>query len=822
MKKILICFFTVILTISSLFSQEEKTIPDIEKIYVHTDRNTYVAGESLWYKAYMVYAYNNILYNHSNILYVELISSDSKIMLRNTTKLLGGLGHGDFKLTDAAGIKPGKYQIRAYTNWTRNFEKDFVFKKDIEVLDVFNEFSETTNDTLAGNSEKNKINNTVSEKETFKVDFFPEGGSLIQDVPSIVAFKAIDAYGNPLKVQGEIYDSNNELVTFFISVHDGMGMFQLQPKAGKTYYAKIKTANYADIEVPLPKADLKGILLSYNDIKGRSVITIKTNESTRLEHVEKPVTLRYKSRGLLYFEEKIELSSTKLLLELPKAELPEGISQITLFDGFLKPQSERLVYVEKNKNLKVNLTLDKAFYKAQEQVTLKIASTDSSGVAVPASYSLAVTDLNGSKDLNNNESSISSYFLMESDIKGKVHNAGYYFNTKNPARLQHLDLLLLTQGWRDFLWKQQRKVIKDPDFKLEKGISISGRVKHLFLPKPIVGNTISLTVFNKGVNSLTEITDTLGLFKFENLDIIGRARVILTTKNKRGKKNGMFVLDSIFKAPMYVSAPMPKVSNVKFSPEIKSVKQNIYKKYTEFNVMPENVLNEIEVTGKKVKASEDINIHSKMMNGYEVDDKSPKFSSIFELLEYAIPTLDVGNREVIKFARNGGGALILIDKNRLLDPQQEGSDMIISMLTDIQPEDVLKIEYDNSAISTMIYGNQGQYGSIKIYTKHNSNSNFGNINSKEAYQTINKWVKGYNEGRVFYSPNLKNIADSKDKNASIRNTLYWNPYIHPDKTGVSIINYYNTRVETHVKLTLEGITASGIPVVVKTTYAIEK
>ena len=821
MKKILICFFTVILTTSILFSQEKSTIPDIEKTYIHTDRSKYVAGESLWYKAYTVYAYNNFLFNHSGILYVELISSDSKIILRNTTKLIGGLGHGDFKLTDAAGVKPGKYQIRAYTNWTRNFGKDFVFKKDIEVLDVFNEVTEISSEATVTNSEANNIDSAASEKETLKVQFFPEGGSLIQDVLSVVAFKAVDAYGNPIKVQGKVYDSNNELVTFFMSVHDGMGVFQLQPETGKTYYAKITATDYPDIEVSLPAADSKGILLSYSDIKGRSIITIKTNEATRLEHAEKPITLHYKSRGLLCFEEKLELSSTKLLLELPRTELPEGISQITLFDGDLKPQSERLVYVEKSKNVKVGLTTDKISYKIQEKVIVNITSTDNSGAVVPASYSLAVTDLNGSKNLNNNESNISSYFLMESDIKGKVHNAGYYFDVNNSARLQHLDLLLLTQGWRDFLWKKERNVVDNPDFKVEKGISISGRVKHLFLPKPIVGNTISLTLFNKNIGTLNEITDSLGMFNFDNLDITGKARIILSTKNKRGKKNGMFVLDSIFKSPMHVGA-IHKVTNVKFSPEIKSIKQNIYKKYIEFNVMPENILNEIEVTGTKIDASEDINIHSKITNGFVVDESTPQFSSIFELLEYAIPTLEVGNRESIKFIRNSGAALILIDQNRLLDPQQEGSDIIISMLTDIQPEDVLKIEYDNSAVSTMIYGNQGQFGSIKIYTTNNSNSNFGNGNTKDALQTINKQIEGYDEGRVFYSPDLEIIADSKDKNASIRNTLYWNPYVHPDKTGVLELHYYNTQVETEVKLSLEGITASGIPVVVKTTYSIEK
>ena len=132
MKQFLAIFLIIIVTSTSLFSQEKPSIPDIEKTYLHTDRSNYVVGESLWYKAYLVYAYNNLLFNHSSILYVELISPDSKIVACNKTKLVGGIGHGDFKLTKSNGVtKPGKYQIRAYTNWTRNFGNDFVYKKGI-------------------------------------------------------------------------------------------------------------------------------------------------------------------------------------------------------------------------------------------------------------------------------------------------------------------------------------------------------------------------------------------------------------------------------------------------------------------------------------------------------------------------------------------------------------------------------------------------------------------------------------------------------------------------------------------------------------------
>ena len=59
------------------------------------------------------------------------------------------------------------------------------------------------------------------------------------------------------------------------------------------------------------------------------------------------------------------------------------------------------------------------------------------------------------------------------------------------------------------------------------------------------------------------------------------------------------------------------------------------------------------------------------------------------------------------------------------------------------------------------------------------------------------------------------------KNA-IRNTLYWNPYFHPNEKGVSTVNYLNSEVETKVKLRLEGLTVNGIPVVTQTYYKTEK
>ena len=188
------------------------------------------------------------------------------------------------------------------------------------------------------------------------------------------------------------------------------------------------------------------------------------------------------------------LTETALSFELAKDKSPEGISQITLFDSNNKPQSERLIYIEKEQDLEVQLSTDKTSYKPNEKATVNVVSESKTGEDISASFSLSVTDMNGIVEEKDFGTNICSYFLLESDIRGKVYNPAYYFDTTNPKRLDHLENLLLTQGWRDFVWKKMPNVDDNPVYKAEKRITISGRVKQVFGDKSKVNSKMSLTL----------------------------------------------------------------------------------------------------------------------------------------------------------------------------------------------------------------------------------------------------------------------------------------------------------------------------------------
>ena len=53
-----------------------------EKLHLHTDRNIYIPGEKIWFKAYLVDAHSHLYPTFSRYVYVELISPADTLVSR--------------------------------------------------------------------------------------------------------------------------------------------------------------------------------------------------------------------------------------------------------------------------------------------------------------------------------------------------------------------------------------------------------------------------------------------------------------------------------------------------------------------------------------------------------------------------------------------------------------------------------------------------------------------------------------------------------------------------------------------------------------------
>ena len=106
-----------------------------EKVFLHTDRPYYYAGDSLFFKGYFAYGNPYLRDELSKVLHVELISDERDILLAKKYPIRDGIVVGDLQLPDS--LDGERYYLRAYTNWMRNYGPNQYFMQSLPVLNPY-------------------------------------------------------------------------------------------------------------------------------------------------------------------------------------------------------------------------------------------------------------------------------------------------------------------------------------------------------------------------------------------------------------------------------------------------------------------------------------------------------------------------------------------------------------------------------------------------------------------------------------------------------------------------------------------------------------
>ncbi len=189
-----------------------------EKLFVHTDKTFYLAGETVWFKVYALDASFHKPLAISSVAYIEILNKDLKPVVQSKVAMSNGNGNGSFILPGS--LSSGNYIFRAYSSWMKNFPPDFYYEQTLHIVN-------TLKLTPVPNSPKPLPN----------IQFFPEGGTEVLGFAGKIAFKATDGEGRGVDCQGLIVNNHNDTISRFQSLHNGMGNFQLKPEKNSSYYA---------------------------------------------------------------------------------------------------------------------------------------------------------------------------------------------------------------------------------------------------------------------------------------------------------------------------------------------------------------------------------------------------------------------------------------------------------------------------------------------------------------------------------------------------------------------------------------------------------
>jgi hypothetical protein len=311
---------------------------------------------------------------------------------------------------------------------------------------------------LTHNGQTESISRSIPLANTiFDLQFFPEGGDILENTKSNIAFWCKDEFGKPADIQGIILDSKGKEIANFSSFHKGMGSFELQAKANETYSAKITQPKGIETTYKLPQT----VEVGYG-LKVISPVSDQANKSNNLKFsiyspVQEELFLVGKMRGDIIFSKKITVQKGENSIDISTHEMPIGVAHFTIFDSKTIERAERLVFINAEKQLTISIKSNKENYKPREKVTLDISVTDERGVPMPANLSLSVVDDKLLSFADDKSSTILSHLLVEADLKGKVIEPRFYFDKKEEKAAQARDLLMLTHGWRKFTWQQIQK-----------------------------------------------------------------------------------------------------------------------------------------------------------------------------------------------------------------------------------------------------------------------------------------------------------------------------------------------------------------------------
>ena len=760
-----------------------------EKAYLQLDRPyaCYLAGETVYFKAYVTKGERHDLTNISAMLHVDLINKDSKIMQSVLLQLNSGVGWGDFALPDT--LQKGSYRIRAYTEWMRN-EKN---------LNFFEEYISVSSPNNADRAAE-----AVKQNNRPVLQFFPEGGSLVADIRSKIAFKAVGADGLGISFKGVVVNNDNKEVAKIEPSHLGLGVFSLLPEEGVKYKAKVTFADGSQSTVELPAVEPKGITLSVNtDDPAKLSIEIKANRAYYKENLNKQLNL------LIYWAGAIRTINTKLDnsilgLDLPTNNFRTGLLQVTLLAQTGEPLNERMVFIQNPDLLNLSLSANKPAFTKRSDVNIDLNARNKDGSPVSGYFSVSVVDESKILVDENTEHSILSYLLLTSDLKGYVEQPNYYFaNVTNESRA-NLDALMLTQGYRRFVWKE---LLNDnPNtamaYKPEQYLDITGTLTTK-AGVPITNASIILLPLGNSVK-----TNQQGKFLFAKVAFQNGTDFILKTNSSSGKNAAVIKLDNPGPGPTVGPDGFPESKYNATADILASLQGSQSQGYTTANNGSSRVLlNNNSITGPKRTD----NYRSSNLSGPGHADQVIKGDEIKNS-----PTLSTGlngrargidfvngvpylkNNQVVSAGSSVTEAMLIVVDGVVSNP---GTSIDILNPSNVETVEVLK--GNNGAI----YGLNSNGGVMVITTRQGGSEAVAE--SKEMSPGVFS-IKpmGYYKAREFYAPSY-NAGQPSGNVPDNRTTVFWKPDVTTSTNGTASFKYFNADGTGNYRVVVEGIDING-------------
>jgi hypothetical protein len=663
--------------------------------------------------------------------------------------------------------------------------------------------------TIIDNGSRKQVSSSFPLKSITKpndIQFFPEGGELLIGVRTKIAFKALKPDGLGIEVKGTVTDNSNNVVAEFSSSHLGMGAFLLAPEDGKTYTVRVTFADGSTAVPDLPKIQTGGINLGIeNNDPGVLKLRLQADAPFFQAYKDKTFFILAKSGGIIFYAAKMVLQSAVYNANIPKSKFPTGIVQVTLFSSDGDPLSERIAFIQHNDQLNLSIGSDHPSYTTRQKVKLNILAKNNDQPD-EANFSIAVLDDSKVPYDENAETTILTYLLLTSDIKGYIEKPNYYFNHPDEKAMADLDILMQTQGYRRFSYDGiLNNKYPAINYYAEPGISITGTLR-ASNGIPFNRGNVHLSIHDKNYSENT-VTDADGRFKFSNLVFPDSAQVVISARDNVRSNDLVLTIDGEHSQAIPVNYSMPdEILNIDSA--LSSYLKNSKVQFNNTHVLKEVVIKDTKI--EKTVNHRDFSSLSSL--SYDAD-----YTIKGDMLRDCASPLDCIKSLAAGMVFENENFYVLRDYNQgNRSPAAifiKGSPVDIYALSSLNPNDIESVEIfykDELGLIKSVYNTNGvMVVNMKKAppTQKISLQELKDLIPKRNEVTFSP--KGYAPIRTFYLPRYSGPKESQTTQTDTRSTIYWNPNVITDKTGTATLEYFNADGRGTYRAIIEGIDKDG-------------
>ena len=792
-----------------------------EKAYLHFDNTSYYVGDTIWFKAYVTLAEQQTFSQISRPLYVELVDQTGHIADKQIIKLTQGEGNGQFILPPS--MLSGYYEVRAYTRWMLAFNEPQYFSRTFPIYQLTN--SDKLERSITTYELSSSMENRPSEtEEKLNVRFFPEGGQLVEGVTSQVAFKAESKNEGNIELSGTIYTKEGAEITSFETLHDGMGRFEYTPSA-QPAIAKVDFQG-KKYEFTLPQALPNGYVLSTVSNAGALLVRVFCNAATPQD----TLAVFISHQGRPYVHQLISCrSDAPQEFILPTRKLPAGVLQVSLINRAGNTLCERFVFANPRAPLQISTKKLKEVYAPYAPIRCELQIKNAKGEPVSGELSVSIRD-GVRSDYLEYDNNIFTDLLLTSDLKGYIHQPGYYFASPSPRKQTELDVLLMVHGWRKYDMSQAISTAPFTPLQLpETQLALNGQVKSTILKNKLKDIALSVIV-KKDDQFITggTVTDENGRFTIPVEDFEGTTEAVIQTRKvgKERNKDASILIDRNF-------SPAPRAYGYKeLHPEWKDLAYWQQKAESFDSLYMDSirkveglyVLDEVEIKSKRRQGSNmATKINEKSIDAYydvrrSVDllrDNGKIVTTIPELMEKLSPQFD-WDRSNDKLTYRQKPICYIMDNHILSETETQMmltevdglASIIISKGTGGIDDDIIQ----NTKMSEVTDSTGVDISKLDKYSVFYliplPRRDVLNKSQTAVLGTRQTVIQGYTHALEYYSPAYPTKELYMDK-VDKRRTLYWNPSVRTDENGKAVIECYNNQYSTPVIIQAETMSKDG-------------